>query len=338
MNVKAMALAGEKIKPTTFDQWSWADVKKEFATQVENNLDCPGQRNQIAQVRDGWKHIKDSVSSSQGTLQVVTYEGRAKRFMPKFVLVDGFHRVYYWMSLEDDKVTDGCPFTDLNIELHTVKADTEEEAKLKTDAIARTFNSKASVKKGGDFLTAAVRQAGLKAKSNGYQTGRGSGVAEFLKRVVGPSDKPTPLLTAEAATALKCHAAIDELMSVIEESPKLRALRSRIFNAGVMDALFCRFQRLSDAELTVGKGQVISALMAVGKPAALASLSLDSVVLSLVNTFNELADINFRATVLAQGNRVSQYNFLHNLLKDKFVIVGTEPEDPVETKPATSAV
>lgn len=325
MNVQAMALTGTKFAPSYFIGLTWLEVKNLFAKQVMDNMDCPGQRNQAAQVLHGWKHIKESAMSGQSTLQVVTYEGPAKRFFPTYVLVDGFHRIHYWMSLEDGKVLDACPFTKLNLEVHTVIAETQEEAKLKTDEIARSFNSMASVKKNGDFLTAAVRQAGMKAASSGYQTGRGSGVVSFLKRVVDSPDTPTPVLTDIASRSLNAHAAMDQVLLVIESSYKLRAVRGRMFNPGVMEALFNRFVRLNDAELEVAVSQVVNALNALAKPSVRSVVPLSPTTSALVDTFTLLTDIDFVAKVRAAGNREDQYDYLCNFLKDKFDMVGTEP-------------
>jgi len=324
MNAKSMAAAGVKIDPTYYVTKTWAQVKALFGTQVKSGQ-CPGQRNHAAQVMHGWDHIKEDVLAGQSTLQVVKYEGRCKKSMPEMMLVNGYHRVDYWMGLEDDKVLDACPFTALNLEIHTVTAKTKEEAELMTDAIARSFDSMASVKKGGDFLSAAVRQAGLTAMSTGYQTGRGSGVVSFLGRVVGNASTPTPVLTAKARIDLAAHRAMDKVMLMVEASPRLRALRGKMFNPGVMQALFERFQRLSAVELAEAVGQMSEALNNVGKAHASTMVPMGSVATEVHKVLTQMTDVNFIDKVRSVGNREQQYNYVRDMLREKFVNLGIAP-------------
>lgn len=321
MSAKSMSLVSTKIAPSKFTTRTWAEVKALFRDQVFE-MACPGQRNQVAQVQHGWAHIKGPVLSSQSTLQVVQYAGPAKRFFPAFVLVDGYHRVHYWMSLENDKVLDACPFEELNLEVHTVTAKTKTEAQLMTDAIARSFNSQDSVKKNGDFLTAAVRQAGLEAQSVGYTTGRGSGVSSFLSRVVGTASTPTPVLTETAKRDLEAHQVMDRVMLLVESSSRLRSLRGRMFNPGVMEALFSRFQVLSSAELSVAIAQLSTALSHLAHPHATKTVPMGVVAYSLLETFTELTTVEFVDKVRSKGNREQQYNYLRDYLKEKFILVG----------------
>lgn len=324
MNAKSMAAAGIKIAPTRFEPVTWAQVKDEFGAQVKAG-ECPGQRNHAAQVMHGWNHIKQEVLAGQATLQVIQFEGACKKSMPKRLMVDGYHRVEYWMSLEDDKVLDACPFTLLNLEIHTVTAKTKEEAKLKADVIARSYNSLEAVKKGGDFLSAAVRQAGLVAVSAGYSTGRGSGVVSFLARVVGNAKTPTPVLTETARKDIAAHRAMDEVLLMVEASPRLRALRGKVLHPGVMQALFERFQRLSASELAVAGGQFSSALNNLGKAHASTMVPMDPVAAEVHKLLTKLTDVNFIDEVRSVGNREQQYNYVRDWLREKFVILGIAP-------------
>jgi hypothetical protein len=324
MNAKTMAAAGIKIAPTKFEPATWAQVKAEFGAQVKAG-DCPGQRNHAAQNMHGWNHIKQEVLAGQATIQVVKFEGACRKFMPPRLIVDGYHRIEYWMSLEDDKVVDACPFTLLTLEIHTVTAKTKDEAKLMADQIARSYNSPEAVKKGGDYLSASVRQAGLVAVSAGYQTGRGSGVVSFLARVVGNAKTPTPILTKTALVDLEAHRAMDNVLLMIEASPRLRSLRGKMFNPGVMQALFERFQRLSAAELTLASSQVADALDSLGKAHASKLVSLGKVETEMLALFTKLTDVLFADQVRSVGNREQQYNYVRDFLREKFVILGTSP-------------
>jgi hypothetical protein len=324
MNAKSMAAARIKIAPTRFEPITWAEFKAEFGAQIKAG-ECPGQRNHGAQVMHGWNHIKQEVLAGQATFGVIRFEGPCKKSMPKRLVADGFHRADYWMSLEDDKVLDACPFTLLNLEIHTVTAKTKEEAKLKADAIARSYNSVDSVKKGGDFLSAAVRQAGLVAVSAGYSTGRGSGVVSFLARVVGNAKTPTPFLTKTAMGDLAAHQAMDQVLLMIEASPRLRALRGKAFHPGVMQALFERFQRLSASELAVAGGQFGAALNNLGKAHASTMVPMGAVATEVHKVLTQLTDLNFIDKVRSVGNREQQYNYVRDMLRDKFVILGIAP-------------
>jgi hypothetical protein len=270
----------------------------------------------------GWNHIKQEVLAGQATIQVVKFEGACKKFMPPRLIVDGYHRIEYWMSLEDDKVLDACPFTLLTLEIHTVTAKTKDEAKLMADQIARSYNSPEAVKKGGDYLSASVRQAGLVAVSAGYLTGRGSGVVSFLARVVGNAKTPTPILTKTAIVDLEAHRAMDKVLLMIESSPRLRALRAKAFNPGVMQALFERFQRLDGAELTLAISQMADALNCLGKASASKLVSMSKEAKELHAILTKLTDVDFADTVRAVGNREQQYNYVRDFLREKFVILG----------------
>lgn len=325
MNAKQMAIAGaKKLSPSRILPMKWKKVKELFGDQVKTMVG-PGQRNHAAQVESGWNHIKGEVLSVQSTLQVVQYTGPAQELMPKYIIVDGYHRVEYWMSLEDGVIiTDACPFTKLNVEIHTVSATTREEAILLTDNIARTFNSMDSVKRNGDFLSAAVRQAGLEATSTGYRTGRGSGVATFLKRAIGNPDQPSPTLTAAAAMDIKAHRAMDIVLEVVESLPGLRPKRSRMFNPGVMQALFTHFQRLDGARLNLATEQVVNALHSFGGSRVSAMPSLTPIETDLFKTFSDLSNEEFAFEVRSYGNREEQYNRLAALLRDRFASLGAK--------------
>jgi hypothetical protein len=284
---------------------------------------CPGQRNHAAQVENGWNHNKEAVLSVQSTIQVVRYAGPARRFFRNDVIVDGYHRVEYWMSLENDVVTDGCPFEKLNVEIHTVTADTKEDALLQTDAIGRSFNSLESVKRNGDYLTAAVRQAGLSAVSSGYLTGRGSGVSSFLKHAVGKPSQPTPVLTANAERYLAAHETMDRVLLVVEMLPRLRSVRSRMFNPGVMKALFERFQLLEGAELELAGKQLSTTLSCFGSVGKLGLPTPGVVEAALYEVFEQLCSNAYAEEVRTYGCREAQYNRIASDLKKKLAILGT---------------
>lgn len=321
-----LALASIKLNPTRFMTMTWKEVKDKVGSQIKAGS-CPGQRNHEAQLVSGWNHIKRAVMATQGTLQFVEYDGPAKALMPEYVLTDGFHRTGYWMGLEDGvKITDACPFKYLNIEVTTVYATTVEEAEMLTDEIARTFNSKESVKHDGDYLAAAVRQAGLKATSTAYALGKGSGLVSFLGRVVGKAHVPTPTLTARAASDLPAHVLMDMLLHLVESESRLRSLRGRIFNPGVMQALFERFQRLNAAGLELASEQLSLVLTHVGKSTSSKLMALDSVSAELLKSFNKLHDEAFCDLVRSQGNREQQYDYVFSYLRKKLTILGTPPK------------
>lgn len=325
MNAKQMAIAGAaKLAPSKIIQMNWKKVKTLFGDQVKT-MAGPGQRNHAAQVESGWNHIKGEVLSVQSTLQAVQYEGPAKGLMPEYIIIDGYHRVDYWMGLEDGVIiTNACPFTKLNVEVHTVTAATMEEAILLTDKLARTYNNMESVKRNGDFLSAAVRQAGLDATSNGYRTGRGSGVATFLKRAIGNPDQPSPILTAAATMDIKAHRAMDMVLEVVESLPGLRSKRSRMFNPGVMQALFTHFQRLDGARLRLATEQVVNTLHSFGGSRVSAMASLTAIEKDLFKTFSDLSNEEFACEVRSYGNREEQYNRLAALLRDRFASLGAK--------------
>ena len=321
--VAASTLAiAPKLASSKFDNINWIEAKKRFGKQVLGRF-CPGQRAQIAQVTHGWNHIKGEALTSQSTIQVVEYTGAYKKACKfKQVLIDGFHRVYYWMSLESDKVLDACPFAALNIEIHTIHANTQYEADMKTDALARSYNSHKSSKQNGDFLSAAVLDACLDAQSIAYQTGRGTGIASFLKRVVGDADTPTPLLTQIAAKNLKAHECMDSLIALVESSRVNRKLRSGIFNPGVMQAVFIRLAELTDVEANLATGQFADAFSRFATP-ALASVSAPTAVVERIMDLLEQMSCNtYVQKLVAKGSRETQYNILRDALKVPFRALG----------------
>ncbi len=325
MSAKAMALAGIKIEPSRFVTMTWLEVKRRFGDQVKG-LSCPGQRNHIAQLVSGWRHVKETVLSSQGTLQVARVTGPAAKSVPDDIIIDGYHRVCHWMSLECAEVPDACPFTELNVEIHKVEAKTKKEALDKVDALARSFNSKESVKKNGDFLSAAVRQAGLDAQSDGYKTGRTTSVVSYLTRVVGKAHLPTPELTSKAAAKLPVHVVMDQVLAVVEGLPRLRRVRGQMFNPGVMQALFQRLEYLGRLELDDAGRQLCTVLISLGsvgraKTAPLAPLG--SVEWALYDVFYGLTEESFKDIVLTQGNREKQYDFVCSYLRKPLEVLGT---------------
>lgn len=311
-----------KLAPSKFDAISWKEAKLRFGKQVLGRA-CPGQRAQAAQVTHGWNHIKGEALTSQSTIQVVEYTGAYKKICAfKQVLIDGYHRVFYWMSLESDKVLDACPFALLNIEIHTIHADTKKEADMKTDALARTFNGQESSKKNGDYLAAAVRDAGLAANSIAYQTGRGEGIASYLKRVVDDAKTPTPLLTEKAAKNLKAHACLDSLISLVESTRVTRKFRSGIFNPGVMQAVFIRMAELTDAEANLATSQFADAFSRFASPALTSASAPAAVVQRIMDLFEQMSCNTYVQKLTAKGNREKQYNILRDVLKVPFQALG----------------
>lgn len=322
--------SSSKLAPSVIVVMSWAEVKRRFGDQVLSNP-MPGQRNQQDQVAHGWKHIKGAVLSSQSTLQAVVFKGGCKKGMPVMLLIDGYHRVYYWMSLESAETPDACPFSALNLEIHTITAATVEEAKLAVDTLARSYNSQDSVKRNVDFLSAAVRDAGLQdAQSVAYRVGVGSGIASYLKRVlVGESVKtlpPTPVLASRAAKAIASHGVMDMFLHAVEHSAIRRADRSRMFNPGVLEALFKRLAELEHTDMAMFRraaNQLVALVNALGRPELVDALELTSAELFLFERFQWMASIEAQiASRIGTCNREQQYNFYRDIMSVALVALG----------------
>lgn len=337
------AASATKLAPSRIARISWADAKKMFGLQVRQNP-CSGQRNQKEQVEHGWKHIKGDVLTSQSTIQAIEFKGaygarlkkskgvsvKVQTFMgleivKALTLIDGYHRLYYWMSLEEHHaVLSGCPFEALNLEIHEVYADDEEEARLKTDELARSYNSLVAAKRPSDFLSAAVREAGLVAVSAAYKTGTGSGVKSFLSRVIGKGDMPTPKMEAKARKELHAHRFVDTLLAQVESTSRLRALRGQMFNPGVMQAMFEHALRLeAEDQRMLALQQVTTALNIVARPNA-SGLKATKVETDLAETLLSLTNTEFVTTIRSTGNRETQYNFIRAMLMPHLKSLGSK--------------
>ena len=123
---------------------------------------------------------------------------------------------------------------------------------------------------------------------------------------------------------IKAHRAMDIVLEVVESLPGLRTKRSRMFNPGVMQALFTHFQRLDGTRLALATQQVVNTLRSFGGSRAGLMASLTTIETDLYKTFCDLSNEDFALEVRSYGNREEQYNRLAALLRDRFASLGAK--------------
>lgn len=307
----AAALAAGKIPAPPMERVLSDEVWAEFSAQVE----APklNQRPHEDQVDTGmWDHLK-TVVSTQATLEVVEVyrvNRRGRRIFVRRCLVDGYHRLYYWFCVAKA----GCPFHQLNLVVHQMEvkegADDEDIAEA-IDELARTINSKQSVKRNADFITAALREAAAgapKFASKAYKLGHRS--VSYLKRTVGdPAKLSGPKLKAAAAAEMTAHRAMDKLFALTETDLAVRKHATQLFHTGIAKAIFDVMARIGTergcafavTELTLALGH------AAGAPVAHAG-AMSALGLKLSARLRELADpLTDAALRAAGGNREGFY-------------------------------
>lgn len=245
---KATVVSPVKLDPPEQKQVSFDYMIETFGTQAE---DAPidSQRNHPARAAAGKaKHIsadpsKVQTTSAQFDVYRVCINGELD---PTLWLADGYHRLSKWIA------EGTCPFTALNLTIHTINVDAEDEVEYAVDLLFRSINSKQSVKTNSDFFCAALRSAfrseGLVPKSKGYTLGVNA--LSVFRRAMGPADKtPLPKLQAAAQAHLAAHVALDEFYCFIETKLKRKSVvypgktMARVyFTPGVAYALFNFFK------------------------------------------------------------------------------------------------
>jgi hypothetical protein len=223
---------------------SFVWLKNEFGSQVDA-VPCAGQRHHKEQNAAGRAHITlhaaDLPPQTQGYFQAVRIVGKRGRKTRKLVLIDGYHRLAYWMS------RDHCPFPLILVLVYEIHADTEEEEISKVDALARTIDSKKAAKTNSERWCSAVRDAGLgKAKSKAYSVGLRAN--SYFKRVLLNAQDCMLELTARARKDLQTHIVMDELFAHCERDMKV-ARATELFHAGVQTAFFRGLVKLSYEDL-----------------------------------------------------------------------------------------
>jgi hypothetical protein len=291
---------------------NFAEALRRFGKQLDNPE--LNQRLHEEQVDAGlWEHLK-TPCSTQATLEVVCIRRKGARGRPSIEqkLVDGYHRLFYWRKIGM------CPFKFLNIIVHIITvsatADDEEIAE-RIDELARTINSKQSVKRNTDFLTAALREAAggdasAKAKSKAYRLG--SRAASYLKRTVGdPAKLSGPKLKAAARANLETHKFMDQLFHFAENNPQVKPHMAQVFHTGIATAIFDTWKGLpTPAAREVALDLVKHALeTATSAPAARAfAVTSKSAYRELVEVLRQLADPAVDAELKVKGgNREGFY-------------------------------
>lgn len=289
---------------------TFEEALRRFGKQLDNPE--INQRLHEEQVDAGlWEHLK-TPSSTQATMEVVCIRRKGARGRPSTEqkLVDGYHRLFYWRKLGQ------CPFKFLNIIVHIVTVSAfadEEEVAESIDVLARTINSKQSVKRNTDFLTAALREAcsgGEKAQSKAYRLG--SRAASYLKRTIGdPAKLSGPKLKAAAMVNLATHQAMDKLFNFAENNPKVKPHMAQVFHTGIATAIFDSWKGLpTDAARAAALISVKKALeAATSAPESRAfSLTSKSAYAELVSVLRQLADPVVDAELKVKGgNREGFY-------------------------------
>lgn len=224
-----------KIIQITFDE-----AMKRYGAQLEKPE--VSQRLHEEQVDAGlWEHLATPVST-QATLEAVVIQRKGARKNPraKSRLIDGFHRLFYWFK------KGACPFKQLNIIIHTIEVDSMDDVDELIDALARTINSKNSVKRNTDFLTAAVREADpdYKAVSKAYRLGLRS--VSYLKRTIGdPAKLSGPKLKAAVKVNLAAHKVMDKLFHFAESDRNVKPHLAQVLHTGIATAIFESITKLS---------------------------------------------------------------------------------------------
>lgn len=316
------AKAAGKLACPTIEQPLADEVWAEFKHQVEHpDLN---QRPHEDQVKAGkWNHLK-TVVSTQATLEVaeVVYVGGRGRRKTKRFLLDGYHRLFYWFCVSPD----GCPFYQLNLVVHRIEVphDTyEDDVEEMVDELARTINSKQSVKRNQDFLTAAIREAvgkGAKPKSKAYRLG--TGAVSYLKRVIGnPSQLSGPRLKAAVLKELDTHMMMDELFHFVENNANVKRYITRVFHTGITSAMFVAISRIPTAS---GKKYAIEqirvalehATSAIGGAAS--KVPKKKWLMAVVDVLCELANPKVDANLRAEGgNREGFYSKVAEYMSDE---------------------
>lgn len=303
------AMSGELDCPEV-QRISFEEALRRFGKQLDNPE--LNQRLHEEQVDAGlWEHLK-TPCSTQATLEVVCIRRKGARGRPSTEqkLVDGYHRLFYWRKIGH------CPFKNLNVIVHIITVGAfadEEEIAERIDELARTINSKQSVKRNTDFLTAALREAsGTDAKSKSKAYRLGSRAASYLKRTVGdPAKMSGPKLKAAALANLDTHKAMDELFHFVENNQQVKPHMAQVFHTGIATAIFDSWKALpSDAARKAALISVKKALeTATSATAARAFVATPkSTYRALVEVLRELADPAVDAELkVTGGNREGFY-------------------------------
>ncbi|MEX3984126.1 hypothetical protein AB4Y45_34800 [Paraburkholderia sp. EG287A] len=290
---------------------SFARAKAEFQVDVDKKP-CKGQRHHKEQNAAGRQHITNAeVFTTQAVFHAVLVLGKmAGRGKPRLVLIDGYHRLAFWFA------ADACPFDNLILIEHTVRADTEEELADRIDELTLTIDSKEAAKTNVERWCAAVRDAGLEAAvSRAYTVGFQSG--GFFKRVLLPAKTSMFKLTARAKDDLKLHETMDVLFLHSEVGMR-RANAREFFHTGVQTALFNGLRKLPHDKHQEAVEQLQELMLKLdsadtSKPYRMANLSVEAEALyaHLIN----LASPEKKKALRALGNREVYYNAVADELK-----------------------
>lgn len=322
ISTAAAAMAAGKLPCPEVEKHFPEKLWSEFGSQVEDPK--LSQRPHDEQVNTGmWDHLED-VCSTQATLEVVEIvyisKGRGRRRTERR-LVDGYHRLYYWFRVRKD----GCPFYQLNVVVHRLEVSADahaEEVDELVDELARTINSKQSVKSNADFLTAAVREAFGKddrCVSKAYRLG--TRAVSYLKRTIGePAKLSGPKLKAEVLKYGEAHKSMDTLFLFTENNANVRKYAVQVFHTGIAKAMF---DSLTNIPSEAGRSFAVDVLKQALEQATtvmagcVSPVPCKPVVANLVRVLGELADPKVDATLRATGgNREGFYTKVAEYMAD----------------------
>lgn len=296
----------------TAEYTTFSALWKEFREQV---LSSPlaNQRNHDKRLAAGKaNHVTEStkpgmayIPGSQVILQavVVSVNGKARKRVP----LDGYHRLQHWSK-------HSCPFETLLLVTHQIEASTESEAADRLDKLFRSVNSLQACKRNVDFYAAAIRAAGIEAKSKAYDTAEGA--VSVFSRIIGKGTTPIPKMVATIKADVNAHRQLDSIFSFAEthlggKTPTSRkSYQSVYFSPGVALAFFRFFSGRKDAAIVVSNIINSFELILAGRDFNKSSSYASE---NLAQAMRNVADDAFlRKSILAglKVNKETEYNMV----------------------------
>lgn len=302
----------------TAEYTTFTKLWKEFGEHVLAHP-LPNQRNHENRLKAGKaRHVTDYtkpgmdyIPGSQVILQavVVSVNGKARKRVP----LDGYHRMQHWSK-------NSCPFETLLLVTHKIEGATESEAASRLDKLFRSVNSLQACKRNVDFYAAAIRAAGLDAKSKAYATAEGT--VSVFSRIIGKGTTPIPQMVATIKADLNAHRHLDSIYSFAEthlsgKTPTARkSYQSVYFSPGVALAFFRFFSGRKDATIVVTN--IINAfeLILTGRDYnKVSSYASENIALAMRNVAD---DAILRKTILKgrKVNKETEYNMVADYVGD----------------------
>jgi hypothetical protein len=231
-----------KMKAPAVEIKTFEDVKQTYGKQVKTR-EYDAQRNHLArsEVASKVSHITHGAVATQAVISVVKYPNGRK------VLVDGYHRMLYWMR-------NSCPFDTLIVLVYEVKTNADAEA------IFKSIDSRKSAKGNADFFASALRSAGfVEPTSNAYRLGHNA--TSFFRRegVIGDPKKPIAELAKVAKANLREHETMDMVYHDIEALGRGRV--KEVLHPGVALAMFRTLQTQTADKMTSTAETFVEALI-----------------------------------------------------------------------------